>query len=206
MANPLSNRKKVRGWKRRIRQLERLRLAYRELNVEALRDGRAQYVKIWLDPWKRLVPRNPPYWFRRRILAALIDIHDSWRRALERTGEPYHVAIWLFHPAFHDTQVVATMGKLAAEYHHNAFRPAPHAAPRPPAAYDDPAYDLGRFRWHAGTDAKIVMHWPEMFTADDLERFAREADHVERASTGDLLYIFDQGTVWRGSLPADSST
>ncbi|HTE17101.1 MAG TPA: hypothetical protein VK689_01835, partial [Armatimonadota bacterium] len=91
MPNPFSNKKKVRGWKRRIRQLERLRLAYREMDVERLRAAERQYVKIWLDPWSRVVPRNPPYWYRRRVVATFIDIYESWRRALEASGEPYYL-------------------------------------------------------------------------------------------------------------------
>ena len=53
-----SNQKKVRGWKRRLRQLERFRLAHRALDVEALRASHYDYVKVWLDPWSRLGGRN----------------------------------------------------------------------------------------------------------------------------------------------------
>jgi len=198
MANPFSNRKKVRGWKRRLRQLERFRQAHLRLDVEALRAAERQYVKIWLDPWSRLVPRNPPWWFRRRILAALIDIHASWRQALEALGEPYYLELWLFHPDFHSTQVVAATGSCI-DFYDNVFEPAARAAPRPPALYDHPAYDLGRFHWRPGTEINAVMDWPGVYDEEYVSQLARTADRVEVASTGDTLYIFELGGVWQGA-------
>lgn len=150
--------KEVRGWKRRIRQLEQFRLAHRELNVEALRRGRGvRYVKIWLDPWSRLEPRNPPYWYRRRILAALIDILGAWREQLERMGEPYYLALWLFDPDFHRSQVVAAAGE-SIEYYRTLFEPAAGTPAHPPAAYRDAAYDLDSLRWWPGQviDAELA--------------------------------------------------
>jgi hypothetical protein len=199
MPNPFSNKKKVRGWKRRIRQLERFRLAHRVLDVEALRASERNYVKIWLDPWSRLVPRNPPYWFRRRILAALIDIYDAWRQALDAAGEPYYLEIWLFHPDFHKSQVVAAVGDCI-DFYRNVFEPVEEADSHPPAVYDDPAYDLDRLSWRAGTEIHAV-------SSSEVEDFqyaadlARRANRVQQASWGDMLYIFELGGVWQGSLP-----
>ncbi|HLM67701.1 MAG TPA: hypothetical protein VK358_09250 [Longimicrobium sp.] len=206
MPNPLSNRKKVRGWKRRIRQLERFRLAHRELDVDGFRAVERQYVKIWLDPWSRLVPRNPPYWFRRRILAALIDIYASWRQALEASGEPYYLELWLFHPDFHGTQVVAATGSLL-EFYDNVFEPAENGSPRPPALYGDPAYDLDRFRWRAGTEVYVRLKSLDVVEPADEARLLREADRVRQSAyTGDTMYIFEMGSVWQGSLRPDPST
>jgi hypothetical protein len=202
MANPLSNRKKVRGWKRRIRQLERFRLVHRELDVDTLRHGRGRhYVKIWLDPWRRLVPRNPPHWYRRRILAAFIDILGAWRERLEAAGEPYYLELWLFHPDFHDTQVVAATGE-AIEYYRTLFDPAVGASEQPPAAYRDAAYDLDDLRWRAGQVIDVEMaSWYE----GDFQGLARRvpmADRIQQTADGDTLLIFHQGLIWLGSFPS----
>lgn len=197
-----SNRKKVRGWKRRLRQLERFRLAYRALDVDALRSSHYDYVKVWLDPWSRLGGRNPPVWFRRRILAALLDIHDAWRAELEKTDEAFYLEVWLFHPDFHRSQVVAAMD-WRMEHYQNVFPPAPTAAPRPPALYDDPAYDLDRFQWRAGTEVNVYFASPGDLDADTAADFARRASRIQQQSTGDTLYYFEQGTVWQGALRDD---
>lgn len=204
MANPFSNKKKVRGWKRRVRQLERLRQAHLRLDMDALRAAEREYVKIWLDPWSRLVPRNPPYWYRRRILAAFMDILHSWRDALEATGEPYYLELWLFHPDFHGTQVVAAIGDMV-NFYDNAFEPAESAPPRPPALYDDPAYDLDGLRWRPGTEITVQLG-SEADDPEEVARLLREADRVQTSKyTGDTIYIFEKGRVWQGSLPAAST-
>jgi hypothetical protein len=202
MANPFSNRKKVRGWKRRIRQLEQFRLAHRELDVEALRHGRGvRYVKIWLDPWSRLVPRNPPHWYRRRIVAAFVDILGAWRERLEAAGEPYYLELWLFHPDFHDTQVVAAMGE-SIDYYRTLFETAAGAAAHPPAEYRDPAYDPSALRWRPGQviDAELASTYDNDFQA--LAKLVPTADQVRQTADGDTLLIFHRGVVWLGSLPS----
>lgn len=199
MPNPFSNRIKVRGWKRRIRQLERFRLAHRELDVEALRlDGR-HYVKIWLDPWSRLVPRNPPHWFRRRIVAVFLDVLGAWRERLEAAGEPYYLELWLFHPDFHDTQVVAAMGDATAWYR-TMFEPVADVAPHPPAEYRDADYDLAPLHWRVGRviDAEMPME----FDAQRLTELATTADRIDESSTGEAIFVFYRGLVWLGSRPS----
>lgn len=205
MPNPWSNRKKVRGWKRRVRQLEQFRLAHRELDVEALRRGGRHYVKIWLDPWRRLVPRNPPYWYRRRIVAAFIDILDAWRERLEAAGEPYYLELWLFHPDFHDTQVVAAVGEQI-DYYLMLFNPTVDAPARPPAEYMDAACDLSRFHWRTGRTVEIVL--ASTYAGDtqalvELAERGRSADQIQETADGtDTAYIFHTGLVWLGSLPS----
>lgn len=204
MANPFSNRKKVRGWKRRVRQLERFREAHRTLDVQALRESQYDYVKIWLDPWSRLEPRNPPVWFRRRILAALIDIHDAWREKLEALGEPYYLEIWLFDPDFHRSQVVAGLD-WRMEHYRTVFAPSPNVPPRPPAAYDDPAYDLDRFQWRPGKEVNAYLA-TEYMGFEEAAYLARTCTRMETASTGEPMFVFELGNVWQGSVPEPSSS
>lgn len=199
MPNPFSNSKKVRGWKRRLRQLERFRDANLALDVDALRLYEYHYLKIRLDPWNRLEPRNPPVWFRRRILAAFLDVLRSWHRALEATGEPYYLRLWLFHPEFHKTQVVAAMGSRIAWYE-GVFEPAPHARPLPPPSYDDPAYDLRALEWEPGLHSDYVLA-DDAWDFDDLARLTRQATRIQETSSGQSLLVFDRGFVWQGSVP-----
>lgn len=195
MANPFSNRKKVRGWKRRLRELERFRRAHLELDVEALRRSEVVYVKLWLDPWSRLVPRDPPVWFRRRVLAAFLDILHSWNRALEAAGEPFYLRLWLFDPRFHRTQVVAAVGDRIAWYR-NSFEAAPGARPVPPPHLHDPAYDLAALEWEPCRDTDVVLE-EDAAERGDL-RILRRATRVEHTSWGQPLFLFDRGFVWLG--------
>lgn len=200
MANPFSNRKKVRGWKRRLRELERFRLAHRVLDVDALRRDEPAYVKLWLDPWSRLVPRDPPVWFRRRVLAAFLDVLHAWHRALEATGEPYYLRLWLFDPRFHRTQVVAAMGDRIAWYE-TMFAPAAGAPPLPPPHLRDPAYDLAALEWEPCLDTDVLLE-DDAADARELAWLHRHASRVERTRAGQPLFLFDRGRVWLGRPPA----
>ncbi|HYR11933.1 MAG TPA: hypothetical protein VEQ60_29385 [Longimicrobium sp.] len=179
---------------------------HRELDVEALRRGGRHYVKIWLDPWRRLVPRNPPYWYRRRILAAFIDILGAWRERLEAAGEPYYLELWLFHPDFYDTQVVAAVGE-EIDYYLMLFNPALDAPAQPPAEYRDAAYDFARFHWRTGRVIEIVLastYAGDMQALVELAERGRSADQIQAVADGtDTAYIFHKGLVWLGSLPSE---
>ena len=198
MPNPLSNRKKVRGWKRRLRELDAFRRRHEALDPAWLGESGVRYVKVWLDPWSRLVPRNPPAWFQRRILAAFLQILSSWRRTLDATGEPYYLRLWLFDPEFHQSQVVAAVGSRIPFYE-NTFDPAPTGRGRPPPRYDDPEYDLDALAWRPCLHTDVVLE--DAADAADLAWLHRRASRVERARTGQALFLFDKGLVWVGALP-----
>lgn len=84
MANPFSNKKKIRGWKRRIKQIEQWKQRHIALDMERLVRHNRDYVKIWIDPFYRLTRRNPPIWYSRLILGAMIEIHQSWLQQMQR--------------------------------------------------------------------------------------------------------------------------
>jgi hypothetical protein len=201
MANPFSNRKKVRGWKRRIRQLEWLRLRHRALDLDALRRDRVEYVEILLDPWSRLVGRNPPYWYRRRIMAAFADIFNAWREVLELQGEPYYLALWVLEPNFYGTQVVAATGDRIEGYR-TRFDPANGTAG--PVQYRDGSYDLGCFQWQAGQLWDVFSAQEDAFDELDIAEWTRTADRIEQTAA-DTLFTFKRGVVWVGTQPSELS-
>jgi hypothetical protein len=202
MANPFSNRKKVRGWKRRIRQLDRLRLRHRELNMEMLRRYGVDYAEILLDPWSRLVGRNPPHWYRRRIMAAFIDIFDAWRGTLERLGEPYYLALWVLEPNFYGTQVVAAVGDRIDAYR-TRFDFVERRTPGP-VQYRDASYDLARFQWRAGQLLDVFSAREDAFDELDVAEWTRTADRIEQTAD-DTLFTFKRGIVWLGTQPSELS-
>ena len=87
---------------------------------------------------------------KRRVVAALVGVHDAWAEQLRSFPEPHYLGLWLFEPMLVESQVVAAVGPRAAEY------AARHTAPlsAPPSAYDGQPLPLARFEWthHAGDD------------------------------------------------------
>lgn len=100
MEKGLLNKHKIRGWKRKVRQIEKWKQRYMRLDMEYFAHHQRDYVKLWIDPFYRVVRRNPPVWFSRLLLAALIDIYEEWHQQLKQRNEPFYLKIWLYEPSF----------------------------------------------------------------------------------------------------------
>jgi len=117
--------KKIRGSKRRSRQIEKWRNSHLELNLVKVKNKGYDYVKIWVRPWDNLryINRNyigPNKIVRDQILNALLDIYQSWDEQLKIIGKPYYLKIWLFDPRFSSSQVVCAIGQKI-EYYETLF-------------------------------------------------------------------------------------
>lgn len=107
----MTNRKKVRGWPRRIKDVHRWCewQAKRDLVAQLDHDQRV-HAKIWIHPWYRIVRRAPPPWLQRLIIEGLFRIHDAWKAKLEAARPDATLAVWLAHPRFMESRVVALAG------------------------------------------------------------------------------------------------
>ena len=140
----LKNTGKVRGWPRRVRALERLRDDGLLLPAAELDRRGFAYRKLAIDPFYRLERREPPYWYRRLCIAALVEIGESWRAQLDDAQSELRVEAWLYHPHFITSQVVL-----------GAYDPCPAEEPVPVRGeYRWPGDPLDRLRWctDANTD------------------------------------------------------
>lgn len=194
------NRGKVRGWPRRLRHIERLRERYAHPDGRMLDDYGYATVGLHLAPWGNLIPRNPPVWLRRRYVSVLLDLQRSWHGDLTERGEPFDLMLWLVHPRFWRTQLVAAVGDRVEFYRGTFLEPQPSVPPRPPVLYDAHAYDLDRLVWTPGYDCDYVMQvdldsdpsWAAWFEKRARHRVVHEAHG---------MYTYRQGSAWIGRLP-----
>jgi hypothetical protein len=196
------NKKKVRGWKRQIRKLEQWKQNHLHLSLN--RYG-YDYVKIWLDPFYRLQQRNPPVWFRRLIVAALIEIYDSWHKQLISLGEPFYLKIWFFEPHFIQSQVVAATGERI-EYYENLFMPDTKSRKFPFEKYAHGNYDLSAFDWQLHVDEDFYFEQADELTAEDLYRLKKKAFRVETTEDGDTMLIIKKGNMFVGEHTSNKSS
>jgi hypothetical protein len=188
------NKKKVRGWKRQIRKLEQWKQNHLQLSLN--RYG-YEYVKIWLDPWYRLQKRNPPIWFRRLIVAALIEIYAAWHKQLVSSGEPFYLKIWFFEPHFIQSQVVAATGERV-EYYENLFVPDTESKKFPFVKYAHADYDLTAFDWQLRVDEDFYFKQADEFTDEEFERLKKKAFRVEQTEDGDTMLTIKRGNIFVG--------
>lgn len=149
----IPNRKKVRGWPRRLQELDRLRARNMVVDVERLSSkGTAyDYAKLYLDPFYRLEKRNPRWWFRRLCVAALVDIAEAWRGQLTVLDRPVMLELWIGHPNFLESQVVAATGSRIERYD-VAVPVCDHQSAALPNEIRWPGDPLDKFEWRAAVD------------------------------------------------------
>ena len=205
MANPLSNKKKVRGWRRQIEALDVLKRRNLTINEAWLRSHRMVYAKLQIHPWNKLVKRNPPIWYRRLFIRTLLEIHDSWAQQLEAIGEPYYLTLWLYHPRFFKTELLAQLSDDPDYYdklHNRRIE-----TPPPLDLYAHPDYDLTAFDWQGYIDDDIVceIDGSAYMTPEHIAQYRKNAyDEGTSTVTKSVyrLFFFKKGKVWVGTQRA----
>jgi hypothetical protein len=141
-------RKKLRGGRRRLRDLDRQRDAALDLDLDRLATELVVRFRLSLAPFHRFSRRAPPVSVQQRGLAALVAVHDAWARRLAGAGAPHHLSLRLHQPHFLLSEVVAAVAPAMASYD-LAFAGHPGVAPAPPADLDAPGVQLASWTWAA---------------------------------------------------------
>lgn len=116
---------KIRGQKRRHKQIEKWRLKNLDLRLDLIEKYNRDYIDIIVHPWCDISILNskipyPKGKTKKLILNGLIDIYESLKVQLDRLGKPYYLNIWLFEPRFSNSQVVCAIADKI-DYYENIF-------------------------------------------------------------------------------------
>jgi hypothetical protein len=118
--------KKIRGHRRRQRQIDNWILDNLSINLKDYLKGRDRhYTKIRLHPWsgisitKSIVP-EPTGKTKKKIVKGLVDIYRNWKAQLDNLGQPFYLKIWLFEPRFSRSQVVCAI-RDSVDFYKNTF-------------------------------------------------------------------------------------
>ncbi|WP_042163504.1 hypothetical protein [Paenibacillus gorillae] len=202
------NIKKIRGWKRRIKQIEQWKLDYIHLDIEQLKSNQRDYVKLWIDPFYRLTRRNPPMWYSRLLLEAMIEVYRSWYQQMKGLNEPFYLKIWLYNPHFIHSQIVVAFRECLNFYDHTFDKSTDHKAF--PANLYGGILGLEQLKWELAVDSEdyCLSGLQEDIelgfrTAKDMEAIQRKAYKCEtvKLSFGeDTVYNVRVGDVWLGEM------
>ena len=123
-------KKKIRGHKRRWKNIENWRLDNLDLNLAdyLLNEQDYYYAKIRVHPWSGISVTNsiipvPKGITKYKIINGLLDVYDDWKKQLDQLGQPYYLKIWLFEPRFSLSQVVCAIGNSITCYENTFFNP-----------------------------------------------------------------------------------
>lgn len=105
---------KIRGQKRRSKQIQRWVNSNLALDKLQLKDYNRDYCKVIVHPWCDISIINSIYpepmgKNRIKIVSGLLDIYESWKLELESLGINYYLKIWLYEPYLSKSQVVCAI-------------------------------------------------------------------------------------------------
>jgi hypothetical protein len=182
-----SSKKKIRGWKRRIRQItewgEDIKTPY--LNYFISDSDSHTYNRCYLYPFYTLDKRHPPIWFYKLIISKFIAAYFEWERVFDELGLSYDLQLWLYDPAYIRSEI--TCYRMNEEGQQKSFVwESEEIKSFPHNRFAHPLYDLEQFDWVYADDQDIIFEddfdfqetTAEKLLADGFERRVQNNNEV----------------------------
>lgn len=152
-----SNHKKIRGWKRRIRQIDRWGEYLKQPNIEWFKrkDARHTYERCYLSPFYRLDKRHPPLWFYKLIIAKFIVAYCEWEKAFDELAIPYDLQIWLYDPSYIQSEIICYKMQEHGEQMELGWQ-STELKPFPFEKFASKEYNLNDFEWVLAEENNVI--------------------------------------------------
>lgn len=193
-------KRKIRGWKRRVKKIERWKQAYLALDREALAKYNRDYVKVWIAPFFSLQVYTLPFWYKRLVIQALLEIYASWKQTLDEGDESYYLKIWVFEKDIMRSQVMVSVGELL-HFYDQSFEELTPVDGLPTRLAIETAEELN---WDQGftVDAWYEGEMQEeikdgLYTEEEIQAIKDSAYSVQEYK-GEPVYLVKDGIVWVG--------
>ncbi|MEK4650742.1 hypothetical protein NX902_05775 [Niallia sp. FSL W8-0954] len=204
-----SKKKKIRGWKRHKRKIERWKQNAINLDMDYLRNYQRQYEKLWIHPFYKLERRNPPNWYKSLLLDAMIEVYLEWHQKMKKEEEDFYLKLWLYDPHFINSQIVVAY-RNCLDFYDKTFKRRQENKEFPFDKFHSLRDKLEQFEWdlHIESDyydENDLNEWLEegALTEKQVSRIKGKAYDAVRIKDEDgsfLQYSLDKGDVWIGTL------
>lgn len=198
-----SNKKKIRGWRRRIKQLDTWYNLRKSPDIDSFQQRGETYVKVIIDPWYRLNKRVPPAWYFKLIIGKLILIHDHWKTTFDSLQQPFDLQLWLKDPDNIESQLVCAKVDSNGERRSNYFRAGTGEANFPSHKWSCDRYNLSRFEWGRYDDEYLRFKKSEGLDDEEIEFLLKRGFKEEQTTINgnpETMYSRKAGDVWVGRL------
>ncbi|MDR4315939.1 hypothetical protein FOC77_06920 [Niallia circulans] len=204
-----SKKKKIRGWKRHKRKIERWKQNAMNLDMDYLRNYQRQYEKLWINPFYKLERRNPPNWYKSLLLDAMIEVYLEWHQKMKKEDEDFYLKLWLYDPHFINSQIVVAY-RNCLDFYDETFKRRQENKGFPFDKFHSLRDKLEQFEWdlHIESDyydENDLNEWLEegALTEKEVSRIKGKVYDAVRIKDEDgsfLQYSLDKGDVWIGTL------
>ncbi|MGL9727032.1 hypothetical protein [Enterococcus sp. DIV0756] len=198
---PDFRRQKIRGWKRRVKEIDHWKTSNMSLDLGLLEEYSRDYVKLGSLSFYSLFRKyDLPSWYKRLIVQALVDVFDSWKQTLDELDEPYYLKIWIFDKDILHSQVVASY-REKLNFYENTFAEIERVESLPEELAHKKANEL---LWRKGFDL-VSLSENELqedfndgfYTLEEVQSIRDSANCISEISD-DKFYVIKNGIVWLG--------
>ena len=208
--------KKIRGNKRRIKQIENWRINNLEIDLDYFEKSNRDYVKFRIFAWNPVAMSihnfpNPKGKIRKKIIESFFDIYESWNIQLKELGKPYYLKIWMFEPNIYNSQVVCAINEKI-EYYENIFHKPEMQKNIAKSGSEKISPRINEYNWSYRIDEIPIFeneYLRENFTSDkdyleeqkwfkrELKKPYREINQ-ERDEIKEKIFLLKGSEVWLG--------
>jgi hypothetical protein len=194
-----SNRKKIRGWKRRIRQIDRWGEDLKKPNIKWFKQANARHVydRCYLSPFYRFDRRHPPLWFFKLIIAKFIAAYSQWEKVFEESGIPYDLQIWLYDPSYIQSEIICYKMQERGEHMKLGWE-AKEQKPFPYKKFAGKNYDLNEFEWVLAEENNVVWEDDLDYIESTLEELLADGYEKKELEDEQVYYSKRIGDEWIG--------
>jgi hypothetical protein len=196
------SRKKIRGWKRRIKQIDDWGESIKRPNIEWFERRGYTYERCCLHPFYVAEKRHPPMWFYKLIIAKFLVAYDNWILVLNDRGKPFDIEISLFDPSFIRSQLkcyeVDEFGeRLSFAWESNLTKPFPYAK------FGSPLYNLYDYEWTLADEENIIFQSDIDYDGLDVNEYLADG-YIKKTQGGNEVYYAQRiGDRWIGRRKVD---
>lgn len=143
----MHNLSKIRGWRRRVRQLDQWLEKFQQPDLNGLNQYFDAFVKIWIDPWYRLQKTNPPLRYFHLILDRFSIMYDRWQTAVSQAPFDTDLQLWIFEKNYIESELVCARVDTSGELRNNYFDPCPEKRSFPASKFDGKGFLSEEWNW-----------------------------------------------------------
>lgn len=197
-----SNKKKIRGWKRRVKAIEKWKEKNLKIDLERLNIDNRDYVKIWIDPFYRLIKRNPPNWFIRKIISEMKEILFSWNNDLKSVNKQYYLYLWLYEENFMNTQIVCAINEKI-DFYRNTFEKSSELRKFPINKFKNEDF-FDKLDFELAIDEDFIFENDIDYDSSYKSKVEKKAYRIDNYKivdgTSQKIYRIKKGHIWLGKI------